>query len=125
MDDEPMPRASTTDRLDTLRRRRDQLDAQLRMLEARRKEAERKADTRRKVIAGALALEHFEANRDSEFAKLLYRLLDEYVVRPHDRPLFPFLPEQSAAPGDPSRDDSASFSDAAHEAAALRPTPAS
>ena len=34
----------------------DQLDAQLKLLEARRKEAERKADTRRKVIAGALAL---------------------------------------------------------------------
>ena len=87
-----MARKSSHDRLLMLRERRDQLDAQLRNLEARRKEAERKADTRRKVIAGALALEHFEANRDSEFAKVLFRLMDEYVVRPHDRVLFPFLP---------------------------------
>ena len=53
--------------------------------------SERKADTRRKVIAGALALEHFVANRNSEFARILFRLLDEYVVRPHDRGLFEFL----------------------------------
>src|SRR3984957_15236245 len=87
-----MARRSTTDRLETLRQKRDQLDAQLRALEARKKQAERKSDTRRKVIAGALALEHFEANRDSEFARILFRLLDEYVVRPYDRGLFDFLP---------------------------------
>ena len=86
-----MPRKSTTDRLQTLRVRRDQLDAQLKALEARQKQADRKADTRRKVITGALALEHFEANRDSEFARALYRLMDEYVTRPYDRMLFPFL----------------------------------
>src|ERR1700687_2348442 len=92
-----MPRKSTTDRLQTLRQKRDQLDAQLRALEARSKQAERKADTRRKVIAGALALEHFEANPNSEFARVLFRLIDEYVVRPHDRPLFPFLPSLEPA----------------------------
>src|SRR5580700_5365762 len=86
-----MPRRKTSDRLETLRLRRDHIDAQLRALEAREKQAERKADTRRKVIAGALALEHFAANRNSEFARILFRLLDEYVVRPHDRGLFDFL----------------------------------
>lgn len=96
-----MPRQSTPDRLQSLRQKRDQLDAQLKLLEARKKDAERKADTRRKVIAGALALEHFEANRDSEFARTLYRLLEEYVVRPHDRILFPFLPEPPTSPAEP------------------------
>jgi len=80
-----MARRSTTDRLESLRQKRVQLDAQLRALEARNKQAERKSDTRRKVIAGALALEHFEANRDSEFGRIMFRLLDEYVVRPHVR----------------------------------------
>lgn len=103
----PMARRSTTDRLDILRQRRDQLDAQLRALEARNKQAERKADTRRKVIAGALALEHFEANRESEFGRVMFRLLDEYVVRPHDRGLFHFLPETDpldppATPAEPT-----------------------
>lgn len=51
-----MPRKSSIDRMQTLRQKRDQLDAQLRALEARNKQAERKADTRRKVIVGALAL---------------------------------------------------------------------
>ena len=77
--------------MQTLRQKREQLDAQLKLLAAREKQAERKADTRRKVIAGALALEHFEANRDSEFARVLLRLMDEYVTRPYDRVLFPFL----------------------------------
>lgn len=93
-----MPRKPTTDRLETLRRKREQLDAQLKALEARNKHAERKADTRRKVIAGALAIEHFTKNRDSDFARVLFRLLDEYVTRPHDRALFPFLPEPQKPP---------------------------
>jgi hypothetical protein len=92
-----MPRKSAADRLKTLRQKREQLDAQLRGLEARNKQAERKADTRRKVIAGALALEHYEKNRDSEFHRILFRLLDEYVVRPHDRALFPELGEAAPA----------------------------
>ena len=96
-----MPRKSTTDRLELLRRKREQLDAQMKALEARTKQAERKADTRRKVIAGALALEHFEANRDSEFGHIMFRLLDEYVVRPHDRMLFPELVDAYSA--DPQR----------------------
>ena len=97
-----MPRKSTADRLYTLRQKREQLDAQLRALEARNKQAERKADTRRKVIAGALALEHYEKNPNSEFRRIIFRLLDEYVLRPHDRALFPELVEadaDSAQPG--------------------------
>lgn len=93
-----MAHRTTTDRLELLRHKRDQLDAQLRALEARNKQAERKADTRRKVIAGALALEHFEANRDSEFGRVMYRLMDEYVVRPHDRALFSFLSQMEPPP---------------------------
>ena len=42
-----MPRKTMTDRLETLRKKREQLDAQLKALEARKKQAERKADTRR------------------------------------------------------------------------------
>jgi hypothetical protein len=96
-----MPRKSTADRPKTLREKREQLDAQLRALEARNKQAEHKADTRRKVIFGALARHHYEKNPDSEFHRIMFRLLDEYVVRPHDRALFPELVEadrESARP---------------------------
>jgi hypothetical protein len=96
-----MPYKSTTDRLTLLREKRDQLDAQLRALEARAKKTERKADTRRKVIFGALGREHYEKNPDSEFHHIMFRLLDEYVVRPHDRALFPELVDADSA--DPQR----------------------
>ena len=116
-----MPRLSTKDRADLLRRKRDQLDAQLKALEARSKQAERKADTRRKVIAGALALEHFEKNRDSEFGRVMLRLLDEYVVRPHDRALFPDLPgPETVGPADTG----AEFARAGRETGSGTPSPA-
>ena len=112
-----MPRKSTPDRLQSLRQKRDRLDAQLKLLEARNKDAERKADTRRKVIAGALALEHFETNRDSEFARTLYRLLEECVVRPYDRILFPFLPEQAPQTESPDADTPSVLARAGRETA--------
>lgn len=116
-----MPRKSTADRLKTLRDKREQLDAQLRALEARNKQAERKADTRRKVIAGALALEHYEKNPDSEFHRIIFRLLDEYVVRPYDRALFPELSDaDSARPGADASDE---FTRSRPETGWASPTP--
>lgn len=99
-----MPRQKPTDKIETLRRKRAELDAQLKAAEARANETARKADTRRKVIAGALAVEHMEKNPNSEFANVLGRLLNEYVVRPADRALFPSLPPvaASSAPQSPA-----------------------
>jgi len=48
-----------------------------------------------------LALEHLEKNPDSEFGKILFRLLDEYT-RPNERFLFEFLPARD--PPAPSQD---------------------
>ena len=118
-----MPRKSTADRLTTLRQKREQLDAQLRALEARSKQAERKADTRRKVIAGALALEHYEKNPGSEFRRILLRLLDEYVVRPHDRALFPELDEDDAGPAQRGAGAGSEFALAGCDADSPSPTP--
>jgi hypothetical protein len=117
-----MPRKSTAARLKTLREKREQLDAQLRALEARNKQAERKADTRRKVIAGALALEHYEKNPDSEFHRILFRLLDEYVVRPHDRALFPDLGEAAADSALNGADTGTEFAGTGPETESLSPT---
>lgn len=108
-----------------VRYRRDQLDAQLKALEARSKQAERKADTRRKVIAGALALEHFEKNRDTEFGRVMLRLLDEYVVRPHDRALFPDLPGPTIIETQMPPDDTGTeFARAGRETGSGTPSPA-
>jgi hypothetical protein len=67
-----------------------QIKARLQREKSRLRQSERKQDTRRKIIAGALALEH----KDAAFQAQLNRLLDEYVTRPQDRALFGLEPLQ-------------------------------
>ena len=86
----------STERRQKLLEKKRQLDAQIKALEARERQAERKRDTRRKVIAGALALEH--AGYDEEFGQTLFRLLNRHVTRPQDRALFD-LPEREEPEG--------------------------
>ena len=94
-----MPRHAKADpeRLKTLEQRLAKVQRELRLERAREKDQARRDDARRKIIAGALALEHLEKNPGSEFGKVLFRLLDEYA-RPEDRQLFEFLPKRDAAP---------------------------
>ena len=95
-----MPRLSNTDKMTELRKRQAEIAAQLKLLEARDREQARKDDSRRKIIAGALALEHLEKNADTPFGKQMLRLLDEYVA-PRNRGLFPFLPAKNETAGQP------------------------
>ncbi len=78
----------------------DQIDAQLADLTAREKLSMRKRDTRRKVIMGALAGYHMRKNPNSDFAKKLAALIDEYVIGDRERSLFdldPLPKEEQAA----------------------------
>jgi hypothetical protein len=77
-----------------------QLKEKIKQLAAQESERQRKNDTRRKIITGALALEHMAQNPDSQFARTLQRLLDEYVTRPQERELFqlPPLPPSNENP---------------------------
>jgi hypothetical protein len=87
----------TDERLAALVARKAKLQRQIDALAYRSKKEARAADTRRKVIAGALALEHAAKNRGSEFARVMIRLLDEYA-RPAERFLFAdLLPPHSPA----------------------------
>ncbi len=81
-------------KLDELQEKKAQLEALIQKERAKVRTAERKQDTRRKIIAGALALEHAEIN--PEFGAELDRILRKYVTRPHERALFdlPMLPDQ-------------------------------
>ena len=78
--------------------KRRQIETQLRDLAAKERQEERRRDTRRKIIAGALALEHAAKNKDA-FAEKLDRLIDEYVTKPDERALFGLdpLPEGNDA----------------------------
>jgi len=60
--------------------------------EAVRKTRERKLDTRRKIIAGSLALEHIL--HDPEYGVVFVRLLNRYVTRDADRALFGLTPRE-------------------------------
>lgn len=88
-----MPRQSDDERMATLNARMAKLQRQIRTIKSREKDQARRIDARRKIIAGALALEHFERNPGSEFGQTMFRLLDRYV-RPEERVLFDFLPKR-------------------------------
>ena len=87
-----MPKARKTpdQRLAELQQKKAQLEARIQKEKSALRQAERKRDTRRKVIAGALALEH--AGIDEEFGQALSRLIYRYVKRAEDRALFGLPP---------------------------------
>jgi hypothetical protein len=77
-----------------------QLDAQRKTLQARLGKQERAADTRRKVLLGALVLQRLETSKDAEFVDRLRawlkRELPGFLTRDGDRTLFPDLIDLSA-----------------------------
>ena len=79
-------------RLDALRKRQEQLAAQIKDAEKREREQQRKRDTRRKIIVGALTLHHMEKNQDSDFARKVAALIEEYVTKDNERALFDLEP---------------------------------
>lgn len=78
--------------LDKLLQKRSQLDARIEATRARLRQQRRKQDTRRKIIVGAIAMEHADQGNDREFAATLFRLLNRYVTRPADRALLDLPP---------------------------------
>ncbi len=90
-----MTRPTDADRLKALNERLAKTQRQIRTIKSREKDQARRDDARRKIIAGALALEHLAKNPASDFGKVMFRLLDEYV-RLDDRALFDFLPARDA-----------------------------
>jgi large subunit ribosomal protein L7/L12 len=80
----------TNSKIETLKEKAGQLMARARLLEAKEKTKARKEETRRKILAGALALE--KAEKSQEEKKKLLAELDGFLTRPLDRKLFG-LPE--------------------------------
>jgi len=82
----PRPKKTPEQRLLELKAKEAQLAARIKSETSKIRTSERKRNTRRKVIAGALALEH--AAMDSTFGETLKNLLDRHVTRADDRALF-------------------------------------
>ena len=82
----PRPKKTPEQRLLELEKQKAQIAARIKSEASKIRTSERKRNTRRKVIAGALALEH--AGIDSAFGATLKSLLDRHVSRADDRALF-------------------------------------
>lgn len=79
-------RKTPEEKLADLQRQRDQINARIQQQQAKLRGQQRKEDTRRKIIAGALALEHMAY--DAAFAHAMQKLIADHVTRPEDRKLF-------------------------------------
>jgi hypothetical protein len=82
-------------RLDALKKKQEQLRAQIQKLESLEKSRERKRDTRRKILVGSYFID--KANQEGTLFDL-YQQIDKYIKRNVDRELFhlePYTEEQS------------------------------
>lgn len=79
-------RKTPDQQLEELRDQEQKLKRRIQKKSAQVRAVQRKQDTRRKIIAGAIALEHTE--HDPAFAAKFLELLKEHVTRPEDRKLF-------------------------------------
>lgn len=77
-------------KLDSLKKKQEQLKAQIQALEASESARERKRETRRKILVGAFYLE--KAREESRFEDIVKRM-DDYLNRDADRILFGLSPK--------------------------------
>ena len=79
------------ERLEVLRKKREALDAEVNRLQARKRAADRKADTRRKILLGAVVMQEMVSN-PGKIGVWANELLAERLTRPRDRALFGLPP---------------------------------
>lgn len=77
-------------KLAELEQQRRQIDERIKRESAKVKATERKNDTRRKILAGAVALAH--CDHDPAFKDALMQQIQKTVTRPEDRALFGMYP---------------------------------
>ena len=76
-------------RLDALKKKKEQLNAQIQKLENLEKSRDRKRDTRRKILIGSYFID--KANQEGALFDL-YKQMDKYIKRNADRELFQLTP---------------------------------
>ena len=78
------------DRLEKLKKKKEQLSARIQQIEAREKSKQRKQDTRRKILLGSL-LQHW-MEEDESIRGRVEQNLPTFLVRKIDRELFDLPP---------------------------------
>ena len=84
-----MPRSTTKDRLEALKEKQKKITVQIQQVEAREKTAERKKNTRRKILIGSYYLDQAT---DKKKMVEIEKLMDGYLKRDNDRILFGLPP---------------------------------
>jgi large subunit ribosomal protein L7/L12 len=90
-----MPKLTTQERLKKLEDQKAALAARIAREKAKQSAADRKRDTRRKIIVGAIVLERCE--RDANFKEMIDTLLDRHAIRDKDRETLGLAPKAEAA----------------------------
>ena len=85
-----MPRAKPADRLRKLEEQRARINAEIQRVRSRESLEERKRETRRKILAGAMVLDRVARGDLSE--KLFKADMDRFLERDQDRALFGLPP---------------------------------
>ncbi len=80
----------TISKLERLKQRQKKINSDIRKEQNKENLLQRRADTRRKIIMGALALSHME--KDAEFRAVCERLQREGITKDTDRELFRLPP---------------------------------
>ena len=75
--------------LDSLKKKRDIINARIRLVQNREQSKERKDNTRRKILIGSYYLD--QANKNNSFDDIV-KLMDSYLTRDSDRMLFGLEP---------------------------------
>ena len=88
-----MPRAKPEDRIRQLEEQRARINAEIQRVRSRESQEERKRDTRRKILAGAMVLDRVARGDLSE--QLFKADMDRFLEREQDRALFD-LPRKTA-----------------------------
>ncbi len=75
--------------IDSLKKKRDIINARIRLVQNREQSKERKDNTRRKILIGSYYLD--QANKNNSFNDIV-KLMDSYLTRDSDRMLFDLTP---------------------------------
>lgn len=75
--------------LDSLKKKRDVINARIRLVQNREQSKERKDNTRRKILIGSYYLD--QANKNNTFDAVV-KLMDSYLTRDSDRKVFGLEP---------------------------------
>lgn len=111
----PKAPAPPNKRLAKLYETMDALQAQIRQIESRERVKERKNDTRRKILAGAIALEE----KDPAFQAALLKALGRALKSDRDRALFGLPPLPANSSQEPDRGEAANAGESADDFAPM------